>query len=166
DFTFQLDSARTAIKVTDRKQRARETFLEKGQLPAEGSSNPLLDLWNENYAVEIFYFPSSSLEITNVLSHEFEDQDWDEYDDICTLKIFNRTDNAVGKIQNFGAKPALVSLYAKTAAKAFEPAFQTTGEVSYETSLAQAIHWQKYITDGLPVSDTEVCIKCDPDFTR
>ncbi|CAM9622675.1 unnamed protein product, partial [Ectocarpus sp. 8 AP-2014] len=165
DFTFQLDSARTAIKVTDRKQRARETFLEKGQLPAEGSSNPLLDLWNENYAVEIFYFPSSSLEITNVLSHEFEDQDWDEYDDICTLKIFNRTDNAVGKIQNFGAKPALVSLYAKTAAKAFEPAFQTTGEVSYETSLAQAIHWQKYITDGLPVSDTEVCIKCDPDFT-
>ncbi|CAM9160347.1 unnamed protein product [Ectocarpus sp. 6 AP-2014] len=203
DFTFQLDSARTAIKVTDRKQRARETFLEKGQLPAEGSSNPLLDLWNENYAVEIFYFPSSSLEITNVLSHEFEDQDWDEYDDICTLKIFNRTDNAIGKdddsfwgkdqktstrfdhnfsitdflkinlgtkvalnlIQNFGAKPALVSLYAKTAAKAFEPAFQTTGEVSYETSLAQAIHWQKYITDGLPVSDTEVCIKCDPDFT-
>lgn len=34
-------------------------------------------------------------------SHEFEDQDWDEYDDICTLKIFNRTDNAVGKVSNY-----------------------------------------------------------------
>lgn len=31
-------------------------------------------------------------------SDEFEHQDWDEYDDICTLKIFNRTDNAVGKV--------------------------------------------------------------------
>eukprot|EP00903_Cladosiphon_okamuranus_P006469 g6329.t1 len=203
DFTFQLDAKRTAIKVTDRKQRAREIFLERGQLPSEGGPNPLLDLFNDNYAVEIFYFPASSLEITNILSHEFEDQDWDEYKDICTLKIFNRTENAVGKdddsflgkdqktstrfdhnfsitdwikinlgtqvalrlVADYGAKPALVSLYAKTAAAAFEPAFQTTGEVSYETSLAQAIHWQKYITDGLPVSDTEVCIKCDPDFT-
>ncbi|CAM9157892.1 unnamed protein product [Scytosiphon promiscuus] len=203
--TFQLDAKRTAIKVTDRKQRAREIFLEKGQLPGEGegASNPLLELWKENYAVEIFYFPASSLEITNILSHEFEDQDWDEYKDICTLKIFNRTENAVDKdddsfwgvdqktstrfdhnfsitdfvkinlgtkvalrlIQDFGAKPSLVSLYAKVAAAAFEPAFKTTGEVSYETSLSQAIHWQKYITDGLPVSDTEVCIKCDPDFT-
>eukprot|EP00752_Nemacystus_decipiens_P008514 g7603.t1 len=203
DLTFQLDSKRTAIKVTDRKQRAREIFLERGQLPSEGGSNPLLDLYNNNYAVEIFYFPASSLEITNVLSHEFEDQNWDEYNDICTLKIFNRTENAVGKdddsfwgkdqktstrfdhnfsitdflkinlgtqvalrlVQDFGAKPTLVSLYAKVAAAAFEPAFKTTGEVSYEQSLAQAIHWQKYITEGLPVSDTEVCIKCDPDFT-
>lgn len=43
--------------------------MEKGQLPGEGegSSNPLLDLWKENYAVEIFYFPASSLEITNIL---------------------------------------------------------------------------------------------------
>lgn len=31
-------------------------------------------------------------------SHEFEDQDWDEYNDICTLKIFNRTENAVAKV--------------------------------------------------------------------
>lgn len=66
-FTFQLDAKRTAIKVTDRKQRARELFLERGQLPSEGGSNPLLDLFNDNYAVEIFYFPASSLEITNVL---------------------------------------------------------------------------------------------------
>lgn len=67
--TFQLDAKRTAIKVTDRKQRAREIFMEKGQLPGEGggSSNPLLELWQENYAVEIFYFPASSLEITNIL---------------------------------------------------------------------------------------------------
>lgn len=41
------------------------------------------------------------------------------------------------QVKEFGAKPALVSLYAKTAAAAFEPAFKTTGEVSYETSLAQ-----------------------------
>lgn len=41
------------------------------------------------------------------------------------------------QVQDFGAKPTLVSLYAKTAAAAFEPAFKTTGEVSYETSLAQ-----------------------------
>ena len=69
DFTFQLDSKRTAIKVTDRKQRAREIFLERGQLPSEGGSNPLLDLYNDNYAVEIFYFPASSLDITNVLRY-------------------------------------------------------------------------------------------------
>lgn len=43
------------------------------------------------------------------------------------------------QVQDFGAKPALVSLYAKTAAAAFEPAFKTTGEVSYETSLAQVL---------------------------
>ncbi|CAN0101125.1 unnamed protein product [Pylaiella littoralis] len=203
DFTFQLDAQRTAIKVTDRKQRASEIFMGKGQLPVEGGDNPLLDLWEKNYAVEIFYFPASSLEITDVLSHEFEDQSWDEYNDICTLKIFNRTKNTIAEdddsrlgadnktstrfdhnfsitdflkinlgtkvalrlVKDFGSKPALVSLYAKTAALAFEPSFETTGEVSYETSLSQAIHWQKYITTGLPVSDTEVCIKCDPDFT-
>lgn len=39
----------------------------KRQLPVEGGDNPLLDLWTENYAVEIFYFPASSLEITDVL---------------------------------------------------------------------------------------------------
>lgn len=37
----------------------------------------------------------------------------------------------------FGDKPELVSLYFKAAALAFEPAFKTTGEVSYETSLGQ-----------------------------
>lgn len=41
------------------------------------------------------------------------------------------------QVAKFGDKPALVSLYSKAAALAFEPAFETTGEVSYETSLAQ-----------------------------
>lgn len=36
-----------------------------------------------------------------------------------------------------GSKPALVSLYAKVAALAFEPAGQVTGEISYEASLGQ-----------------------------
>lgn len=67
-YTFQLDDARTAVRVTDLKCHAREIFLEQGQLPgAKGGSNPLLDLWNDNYAVEIFYFPASSREITSVL---------------------------------------------------------------------------------------------------
>eukprot|EP00904_Undaria_pinnatifida_P002572 jgi/Undpi1/12315/HiC_scaffold_5.g01991.m1 len=203
--TFQLDAARTAVRVTDHKCRAREIFLERGQLPGTGEgANPLLDLWNNNYAVEIFYFAASSLEITDILSKEFEDQTWDEYNDICSIKTFNRTDKAVGKdddsffginqktstrfdrnfsitdflkinlgtevalplVAKFGDKPTLVSLYSKAAALALEPAFKTSGEVSYETSLGQAIHWQKYITTGYPVSDTEVCIKCDPDFTN
>lgn len=41
------------------------------------------------------------------------------------------------QVKDYGAKPTLVSLYAKTAALAFEPVFQTEGEVSYETSLSQ-----------------------------
>lgn len=67
-FTLQLDAARTAVRVTDHKCRAREVFLERGQFPGQGGgTNPLLDLWNNNYAVEIFYFAASSLEITNIL---------------------------------------------------------------------------------------------------
>eukprot|EP00904_Undaria_pinnatifida_P002573 jgi/Undpi1/12316/HiC_scaffold_5.g01992.m1 len=200
--TFQLDAARTAVRVTDHKCRVREIFLERGMLPGQGGGgNPLLDLWNNNYAVEIFIFAASSLNITNVLSKEFEDQAWDEYNDICAIKTFNRTNNAIGEdadshlgvdqktstrfdrnfsitdfvkinlgtevalplVARFGDKPTLVSLYSKAAALAFDPVFNTTGEVSYETSLGQAIHWQKY---GSPVSGTEVCIKCDPDFTN
>lgn len=203
--TFQLDDARTAVRVIDHKCRAREIFLERGQSPGqEEGTNPLLELWDANYAVEIFYFAASSLEITDVLSKEFEDQTWDEYNDICAVKKFKRTSNAIGKdddsffgidqktstrfdrnfsisdflkinlgtevalplVAEYGDKPALVSLYSKAAALAFEPAFKTTGEVSYETSLGQAIHWQKFITEGYPVSDTEVCIKCDKDFTN
>lgn len=48
-----------------------------------------------------------------------------------------RLNGLLGQVAKFGDKPALVSLYAKTAAKAFEPAGETTGEVSYETSLSQ-----------------------------
>eukprot|EP00752_Nemacystus_decipiens_P003494 g3227.t1 len=81
------------------------------------------------------------------------------------LKINVGTEVGLPLVKKFGDKPALVSLYARTAALAFEPVGQLAGKVSYETSLAQAIHWQKYIGDGYPTSDTEVCIKCDPDFT-
>lgn len=67
-FTFRLDAARTAVRVIDHKCRTREIFLERGQFPhQERDANPLLDLWNNNYAVEIFYFAASSLDITNVL---------------------------------------------------------------------------------------------------
>lgn len=42
--------------------------MERGQFPEPGGgANPLLDLWNNNYAVEIFYFAASSLDITNAL---------------------------------------------------------------------------------------------------
>ena len=68
--TFQLDAARTAVRVTDHKRRVREIFLERGMLPGQGGGgNPLLDLWNNNYAVEIFIFAASSLNITNVLRY-------------------------------------------------------------------------------------------------
>ena len=41
------------------------------------------------------------------------------------------------QVAKVGSKPALVSLYSKIAAKAFEPLGKESGEVSYETSLAQ-----------------------------
>ncbi|CAM9282114.1 unnamed protein product, partial [Hapterophycus canaliculatus] len=81
------------------------------------------------------------------------------------LKINVGTELGFPLVAKYGDKPALVAFYSRTAAKAFEPLGKETGQVYYETSLAQAIHWQKYITDGFPTSDTEVCIKCDPDFT-
>ena len=76
-YTFQLDGARTPVRVTDLKCRAREVFLEEGQLPRPqagggGGRNPLLDLWNDNYAVEIFYFAASSLEITNLSRYTYK----------------------------------------------------------------------------------------------
>lgn len=43
----------------------------------------------------------------------------------------------LGQVAKVGAKPSLVSVYAKVAALTFEPAGELTGEVSYETSLAQ-----------------------------
>lgn len=64
--TLQLDDKRTAIKVTDSKHTARDTFLPVGQLPETAGSNPLLDLWEKHFAIEIFYFAASSLEITDI----------------------------------------------------------------------------------------------------
>eukprot|EP00903_Cladosiphon_okamuranus_P014134 g13135.t1 len=202
-YTLQLDSDNKAIRVTDSKLKARDLFLGHNELPKPGGVNPLREAWNGGYAVEVFYFPASSLKITNILSSEFEDQKWDPYNDICAIKSFQRTNNAVKKdndrflgydqktstrfdrnfsisdflkinvgtevgfplVKKVGDKPALVALYSRTAAKGFEPFGQESGQVYYETSLAQAIHWQKYISDGYPTTDIEVCIKCDPDFT-
>lgn len=65
-FTLQLDRDVSAIKVSDSKVRARELFLEMDELPETGGPNPLLNLWKSTYAVEIFYFPASSLKITNI----------------------------------------------------------------------------------------------------
>lgn len=41
------------------------------------------------------------------------------------------------KVAKVGENPALVSLYFNAVARAFEPFGQTSGHVSYETSLAQ-----------------------------
>lgn len=46
----------------------------------------------------------------------------------------------------FGDKPALVSLYSRTAARAFEPFGKEIGQVSYETSLAQV--WSGTVSHG------------------
>lgn len=43
----------------------------------------------------------------------------------------------IHKVSKYGGRPSLVSAYAKAAALAFEPIGEETGEVSYETSLAQ-----------------------------
>lgn len=66
-FTLQLDNNLKAIRVTDSKVRARDLFLEKGELPQPGGANPLRDAWDGGYGVEVFYFPASSLKITNIL---------------------------------------------------------------------------------------------------
>lgn len=65
-WTLKLDDKLTAVKVTDSKLTAREIFLEQDELPKPGGPNPLRDLVDKNYAVEIFYFPASSLEITDL----------------------------------------------------------------------------------------------------
>lgn len=41
------------------------------------------------------------------------------------------------KVAKIGGNPALVSLYTNAAARAFNPFGKTSGQVSYETSLAQ-----------------------------
>lgn len=68
-YTLQLDGDNKAIRVTDSKVRARDLFVGHNQLPKLGGSNPLKDAWNGGYAVEIFYFPASSLKITNILRY-------------------------------------------------------------------------------------------------
>lgn len=57
---------RTAVRVTDSKMTARDVFLGKDELPVEGGPNPLRELYEKNYAIEIFYFAASSLEITEL----------------------------------------------------------------------------------------------------
>ena len=37
--------------------------------------------------------------LTSPDSKQFEDQTWDEYNDVCSVKTFNRTDNAVSKVK-------------------------------------------------------------------
>lgn len=61
---------------------------------------------------------------------------------VSTVIIIECTDKDVAfvfmrQVAKYGAKPDLVSLYSRAAVKAFEPSGTTTGEVSYETSLAQ-----------------------------
>ncbi len=68
-YTLQLDRDNKAIRVTDSKLRARDLFIGHNQLPKPGGSNPLKEAWNGGYAVEIFYFPASSLKITNILRY-------------------------------------------------------------------------------------------------
>lgn len=71
-FTLQLDHDTYAIEVTDSKVRARDLFLGKDELPSPGGPNPLKEAWENNYALELFYFPSSSLklELKNIFRSE------------------------------------------------------------------------------------------------
>ena len=38
-------------------------------------------------------------------SNEFEDQKWDPYNDICSVKAFQRTKNAVKKVRQLESSP-------------------------------------------------------------
>ncbi|CAM9726790.1 unnamed protein product, partial [Choristocarpus tenellus] len=98
------------------------------------------------------------------------------FDDTFSLGDFLRihlgTRVALDLIAKFGDKPSLVAFYSSLTVMALEPTGKSTGKVSYETTLAEAVHWQKYIQQGHPVLDMEareeshrVCIKCDDDFT-
>ena len=69
EYTLQLDGDTNAIRVTDSKTPARMLFLNRNEIPKPGGSNPLREAWNGGYAVEIFYWPASSLKITNILRY-------------------------------------------------------------------------------------------------
>lgn len=66
-YTLQLDDDTHAIRITDSKVRARDVFLGKDELPKPGGPNPLREMYNKNYGLELFYLPTSSLKITNIL---------------------------------------------------------------------------------------------------
>lgn len=68
-FTLKLDDNLSAIRVTDAKVEARTLFLGKDVLPKPGGSNPLREAWHGGYAIEIFYFAASSLNITNIFRY-------------------------------------------------------------------------------------------------
>lgn len=68
-YTLQLDDDNKAVRVTDSKLPARDLFLGHNELPKPGGRNPLREAWNGGYAVEVFYFPASSLKITNILRY-------------------------------------------------------------------------------------------------
>ena len=69
EYTLQLDGDVNAVRVTDSKVPARMLFLDRNELPKPGGKNPLREAWTGGYATEMFYFPASSLEITNILRH-------------------------------------------------------------------------------------------------
>lgn len=68
-YTLQLDDDNKAIRVIDSKLPARALFLGHNELPKPGGPNPLREIWNGGYGVEIFYFAASSLKITNILRY-------------------------------------------------------------------------------------------------
>lgn len=67
EYTLQLDGDVNAVRVTDSKVPTRMLFLDRNELPKPGGKNPLREAWNGGYATEMFYFPASSLKITNIL---------------------------------------------------------------------------------------------------
>lgn len=69
EYTLQLDGDVNAVRVTDSKVPARMLFLDRNELPKPGGKNPLREAWAGGYATEMFYFPASSLKITNILRY-------------------------------------------------------------------------------------------------
>lgn len=70
EYTLQLDGDVNAVRVTDSKVPTRMLFLDRNELPKPGGKNPLREAWAGGYATEMFYFPASSLKITNILRYD------------------------------------------------------------------------------------------------